>query len=181
MRPGMRNKMKTALRWGLSILVFLLGATMLYVSRMDMLVARGSDSMVSVFRPPSWAQLLAVLTLPIATFAALRPKGNGRWGRAFRVALLSMALLAYGFSLHAVSLDARDGSVNDVWGIWTVRSLFISDEGFPRAAFSMQPFMLSVHGDKGERLNVFLGVPPWNINGESILADPGLLPAENSD
>jgi hypothetical protein len=177
----MRNEMRTALRWGLSILVLLLGATMLHVSRMDVLVARGSDSMVSVFRPPYWAQLLAVLLLPVSTFAALRPRGNGRWSGAFRVALISIALFAYAFSLHAVSLDARDGSVNDVWGIWTVRSLLFSDEGFPRTAFSTQPFVLSVHGDKGERLNVFLGVPPWNIDGESILSYPSLLPAENSD
>ncbi|WP_120588344.1 hypothetical protein [Corallococcus sp. CA054B] len=173
--------MKTALRWGLPILVFLLGATMLYVSRLDMLVARGSDSMVRVFRPPFWAQLLAVLILSVSAFTVLRPKINGRWNGSSRVVFLFIALLANAFSLHAVSLDARDGSVNDVWGIWTVRSLFTSNEGFPREAFSVQPFVLSVHGDNGKRLSVFLGVPPWNINGESILADPSLLPAENSD
>lgn len=178
----MSDGMKTSLsRWGVPLLMLLVGAAMLSLSRMDVLVAGGSDSLVAIFRPPYWAQLLALILLPVSSFVALRP-GRGRWNWAGRAVLLPVALFAYVLSLHAVSLDSRDTSVHDIWGIWTVRRLIVEDEGFLRTDFSLKSAsLLSVQGDHGQSLEIFLGIPPWNIDGKSILSYPALLPVESPE
>ena len=135
-----------------------------------MLISGGSDSLTQIYGPPPWSQVLAILLL----IAAIALTGDlGKW---YRLACITGCILIFFMSVHLIVISGLSGDIREVLGIWTIRA-------FPYTSFDRSRPLVSSSGplllrfDNGHQIaHIFLGIPPWQIDGDSIAKHPILNP-----
>lgn len=149
------------------------GAAMLSMVRTDLFVAGGSDSLSSFYRPPAWAQDLALAMLGVSVWGASRGSSRSRgaswlWGLS-----LAVSLAAFAMSLRVLTMDGRKEQLRSVWLLWTTGAVpYRGEQGIPRSALTVGPLFLTVDDRQGGREWFFLGVLPWRVDAQALLAHP---------
>ena len=169
-RIGVRMKLGI---WsaGLGILIFLIGTLGIFVTRNDTIIARGSDSLTEIFRPPLWSQIFALLWLTAAVGL------TSGLDRRYRAALILAGVATIAMSMHFVVLSGRDDTIREVLGVWTVRTVPLGPpETRTRRLLSQRGTLFIRYDDGIRRVDIFVGLPPWRIDSRPIISHPLLNP-----
>jgi hypothetical protein len=137
-------------------------------------IAGGSDALTTVYRPPAWAAGTALLALVASVFLVVQKPAFLR-GAVPRLAIVAITAMCMAFGLHAVVVDGREPSraeLRELWGPFVART-FRFNAGDGLAMIRRESRWNVCLRDSREREGcLFLGVSPFRIDPESLLAHP---------
>jgi hypothetical protein len=141
--------------------IFALGLIVLtYASRVDFLVAAGSDvSAVIVRQPLLWQIVFLVVSLTALLGLLIAPRSPRR---RYLASTFVVAFVLFALSLHTLLLNVRTNELCDVWGIFRVQSLPFKQTGDSRDDIRAQrgAVFVAFRNYDGETLRFFRGVYP---------------------